>query len=248
MQEDWNSLRGELHGFYKSPQIWLWLEKQAADEQENDFGKKLEKLDSLHKSLGEDVPTSSKNTAIMETKFKEMEQRRKGYIEDLFNLIYHMRSDFSGRELESRYLYLQNLVFKTIYYFFKYQKITPEELQSHFKNHGTIKDLARHVFISYKLDQQVSIKLIPQSSKNVLNFWYYYPLREILEGLGEEYKEKFSTHYNKLGFAYYKMNPEYSHHPELHRILIECSTSLLNEDEISAHITLYDPDTQIYQV
>ncbi|KAA1070128.1 hypothetical protein PGTUg99_008788 [Puccinia graminis f. sp. tritici] len=64
MQEDWNSLRGELHGFNQSPQIWLWLEKQAADEQENDFGKKLEKLDSLHKSLGEDVPTSSKNTAI----------------------------------------------------------------------------------------------------------------------------------------------------------------------------------------
>ncbi|EFP89364.2 uncharacterized protein PGTG_15543 [Puccinia graminis f. sp. tritici CRL 75-36-700-3] len=56
-------------------------EKQAADEEENDFGKKLENLDSLHKSLGEDVPTSSKNTAVMETKFKEIEQRRKGYIE-----------------------------------------------------------------------------------------------------------------------------------------------------------------------
>jgi hypothetical protein len=65
MQEEWNSLREELHGFYKSPQILRWLEKQAADEQENDFGKKLEKLDALHKSLEENEPSISKNTGMM---------------------------------------------------------------------------------------------------------------------------------------------------------------------------------------
>ncbi|KAA1105987.1 hypothetical protein PGT21_025591 [Puccinia graminis f. sp. tritici] len=146
-----------------------------------------------------------------------------------------MRPDFQYISPDSRFLYLQRIVFETVHYFYKHNLIDTTNLGSLFNEFHTMGDISRYIFQSYKFIQQGNNKLLPLSSKNVLNYWHYFPFMDMLEGLGEEYKEKFSTEHIKIGFAH-NISPIHKQNKEIRDQIIFFQLTLLDKDYVMKNL------------
>ncbi|KAA1129614.1 hypothetical protein PGTUg99_031891 [Puccinia graminis f. sp. tritici] len=193
MGEEWNSLRDELKRFTGKNRLAIWTAKKS------DFVLQLAQLNRLHGIMGEDLAILKSSESIREQDYEDMRQKIKQHIEALLSLLYQMSFHFEAISPELRLLDLQRLAFETLYYFYKHNLIGQPDLDFLFTRYLTVGDFAQYVFQSYKFGQQVDTKSLPISSKNSLKYWYYFPFMDMLEGLGEEHKKKFSTEYNKFG-------------------------------------------------
>ncbi|KAA1067759.1 hypothetical protein PGT21_016328 [Puccinia graminis f. sp. tritici] len=223
MWEEWSFLRNELKRFTGQNILAIWTAKKS------DFVFHLTQLNKLHVIMGEDLEILKSSESIREQEYEDMREKIKQHVESLLQLLYQMSFHFGAISPELRFLDLQRLALVTLYYFYKHNLIGQQDLDFLFTRYQTVGDFAQYVFQSYKFGQQVNTKSLPISSKNALNYWYYFPFMDMLEGLGEEHKKKFSTEYNKFGFAYYETAPIEKQNKEMKEDLILFRVYLLDE-------------------
>ncbi|KAA1105986.1 hypothetical protein PGT21_025591 [Puccinia graminis f. sp. tritici] len=229
MWEDWNYLRNELHKCFGLTKFSIWI------FHERRFSFELSKLKQLHEFMDKYFPMLKSQASISEQDYEEIKKKSKKYIGALLSLLCYMRPDFQYISPDSRFLYLQRIVFETVHYFYKHNLIDTTNLGSLFNEFHTMGDISRYIFQSYKFIQQGNNKLLPLSSKNVLNYWHYFPFMDMLEGLGEEYKEKFSTEHIKIGFAH-NISPIHKQNKEIRDQIIFFQLTLLDKDYVMKNL------------
>ncbi|KAA1073503.1 hypothetical protein PGT21_013973 [Puccinia graminis f. sp. tritici] len=110
------------------------------------------------------------------------------YLEDIMETMVHMRPDLNNNVFGFEFLKLEAIFFETIYYFYKHQFTSPENIRQLFFKYDIIVDVLKQF---RNTDEQVEEFLkasLPQSRNHLLNLWDSSTTKNTLEDLGKRLK------------------------------------------------------------